>query len=290
MNNLSDIREIKQLLSRHGFVFSKALGQNFLIDDSVCPKMAELSGIDSNSCVLEIGTGIGVLTAQLAKRAKKVVSLELDKRLFPLLKETLKDFDNITLLNEDILKIDLEKLLLDNFQQEELFVCANLPYYITSPVIMLLLESRLPFTSMTFMVQKEAAERLAAPVGSRQGGAITVAVNYYAKTTSLFPVSKASFLPSPKVDSEVIKMDIRKEPPVSLLDEKLFFRMIKSIFAQRRKTALNGISAGLAMSRESVALAIKNASLNEQVRGEALNMEELAILANELYKLIKGKG
>jgi len=187
MQNLTDINVVRDVLSRHGFTFSKALGQNFLINPSVCPQMAECCGADGQG-VLEIGPGIGVLTAELAKRAQKVVSLELDKRLLPVLAETLADFDNVTIVNDDVLKVDLRALLEEHFAGMEVCVCANLPYYITSPVIMRLLEERLPFCSITVMVQKEAADRLCAPVGSREAGAVTVAVQYYARAEKLFSV------------------------------------------------------------------------------------------------------
>ncbi|MBS7361943.1 MAG: ribosomal RNA small subunit methyltransferase A, partial [Oscillospiraceae bacterium] len=226
MQNLSDISVIKKILSEHGFTFSKSLGQNFLINPTVCPRMAEACGADSDTGVLEIGAGIGVLTAELAKRAKKVVSLELDTRLIPVLAETLGEFSNVEVLNADVLKLDLNKLIDDCFQGMHVAVCANLPYYITSPVIMALLESRIPVDAVTVMVQKEAAARLCAPVGSRDAGAVTVAVNYYAQAEKLFDVSAGSFMPAPKVDSSLIRLNIRKEPPVEVSDEKFFFRVI----------------------------------------------------------------
>ena len=196
MQNLSDISVIKKILSEHGFTFSKSLGQNFLINPTVCPRMAEACGADCDTGVLEIGAGIGVLTAELAKRAKKVVSLELDTRLIPVLAETLGEFSNVEVLNADVLKIDLNKLIDDCFQGMHVAVCANLPYYITSPVIMALLESRIPVDAVTVMVQKEAAARLCAPVGSRDAGAVTVAVNYYAQAEKLFDVSAEELLRS----------------------------------------------------------------------------------------------
>ena len=205
MQDLSNINTIKEILSAHGFTFSKSLGQNFLINPTVCPRMAEACGADENTGVIEIGAGIGVLTAELAKRAKKVVSLELDTRLIPVLAGTLEDFDNVEVLNADVLKTDLHELIASRFAGMRVVVCANLPYYITSPVIMYLLESRIPIDAVTVMVQKEAAARLCAPVGSRDAGAVTVAVNYYADAKKLFDVSAGSFMPAPKVDSSVIR-------------------------------------------------------------------------------------
>ncbi len=285
MQNLSDISVIKKILSEHGFTFSKSLGQNFLINPTVCPRMAEACGADSDTGVLEIGAGIGVLTAELAKRAKKVVSLELDTRLIPVLAETLGEFSNVEVLNADVLKIDLNKLIDDCFQGMHVAVCANLPYYITSPVIMALLESRIPVDAVTVMVQKEAAARLCAPVGSRDAGAVTVAVNYYAQAEKLFDVSAGSFMPAPKVDSSVIRLNIRKEPPVEVSDEKFFFRVIKAAFGQRRKTASNSLSAGLGMPKDKVSAAIAAAGFEPSVRAESLTMQELARLSECLLNM-----
>lgn len=285
MQNLSDISVIKKILSEHGFTFSKSLGQNFLINPTVCPRMAEACGADSDTGVLEIGAGIGVLTAELAKRAKKVVSLELDTRLIPVLAETLGEFSNVEILNADVLKIDLNKLIDDCFQGMHVAVCANLPYYITSPIIMALLESRIPVDAVTVMVQKEAAARLCAPVGSRDAGAVTVAVNYYAQAEKLFDVSAGSFMPAPKVDSSVIRLNIRKEPPVEVSDEKFFFRVIKAAFGQRRKTASNSLSAGLGIPKDKVSAAIAAAGFEPSVRAESLTMQELARLSECLLNM-----
>lgn len=282
MYNLSDINVIKSVLSSHGFTFSKALGQNFIVNDSVCPRMAQEARLDENTGVLEIGAGIGVLTAQLAQRAGRVVSVELDGRLIPVLEQTLEGFDNVEILNADIMKLDLAGLIEEKFHGMRVCVCANLPYYITSPVIMLLLESRLPIDCITVMVQKEAADRLCADVGSRESGAVTVAVSYYSEAKRLFNVSRGSFMPPPKVDSAVIQLTVRKKPPVELTDERLFFSMIKAAFAQRRKTALNAISAGLGKDKAAVASAIARAGLSPDVRAEKLTMEQLAELCENL--------
>ena len=282
MQNLSDISVIRSVLEKHGFNFSKALGQNFLINPSVCPRMAEYSLADENTGVIEIGAGIGVLTAELAKIAKKVVCVELDTRLLPILDETLADFDNIEIVNADVMKTDLKALIEEKFQGMDVVVCANLPYYITSPVITMLLESRLPIKAVTVMIQKEAADRLCTPVGSRDSGAITVCTNYYAEVKQLFNVSRGSFMPAPNVDSTVIRLDIREEPAVKVSDEKKFFKMVKAAFAQRRKTALNSISSGMGISKNQVAEALRNSGLDENVRAEKLTMEELAILCENL--------
>ena len=284
MNNLSDISVIKSVLSRHGFTFSKALGQNFIINPGVCPRIAEEGGAGEGVGVLEVGAGIGVLTAELAKRASKVVCVELDTRLLPVLDETLGEFDNVKIINGDILKVDLHRILEEEFGNMPVVVCANLPYYITSPVIMRLLESRLKIDSVTVMVQKEAAVRLCADVGSKDSGAVTVAVNYYAEAQKLFDVSRGSFMPSPNVDSAVIRLDILKNPPIEVSDEKFFFSMVKAAFIQRRKTASNGISAGMGISKPTVIEAIEAADLSPTVRAEALTMEQLGRLCEELKK------
>lgn len=282
MKNLSDINTIRRVMEKHGVTFNKGLGQNFLVDPGVCPAMAESAGLDKNTCVIEIGPGVGVLTAELAKCAGKVISFEVDRRLLPVLSETLEDFSNVEIINEDIMKADLPALIKEKCAGMKIAVCANLPYYITSPIIMLLLESRLPLTSITVMVQKEAADRLCAEVGSRDGGAVTVAVNYYAESEKLFFVGRDSFLPPPKVDSCVIKLTVREKPPVEVGDEAFFFKLVKAAFSQRRKTAENSISAGLGLPKERVAAALEEAGLERTVRAEKLTMTDFAALAEIL--------
>lgn len=281
--NLSDLNTVRAVLSRHGFSFSKALGQNFLIDGTVCPRMAEAAVCSPEDGVLEIGPGIGVLTAQLGLRAKKVVAVELDKRLLPVLEETLGEFDNIEVVNGDVLKLDLAKLLAEKFVDcKRVSVCANLPYYITSPVIMRLLEERLPLSQIVVMVQKEAAERLCAAVGTREAGAVTVAVQYYAEAERLFSVDRHCFVPSPNVDSAVMRLSVREQPEFSVKDEKFFFKLVKSAFAQRRKTAQNGISAGLGLPKEQVAEALEQIGLQKDIRAEKMTMADLSALADSL--------
>ena len=282
---LTDINVIKRILGRHGFSFSKSLGQNFLIDETVCPRMAEMGGAQEGTCAIEIGPGMGVLTVELAKRADKVITVELDSRLIPVLAETLSDYRNVEVINADVLKTDLHKLIAENFDGRPVNVCANLPYYITSPILMYLLESKLPVESITVMVQKEAADRLCARVGSRDSGAITVAVNYYAEAEVLFDVGRECFTPSPNVDSCVIRLKVRKEPPVRVQDEEFFFKMVKAAFSQRRKTASNGISSGLGIAKDKVGEALTLSGLSPTVRAEALAMEELALLADNLLKV-----
>ena len=281
MRGLSDIGTIKDILHRHGFTFSKALGQNFLINPSVCPRMAELSGACEGVGVIEIGPGIGVLTNELCQRADKVVAVELDKRLIPVLGETLAEYDNVKVINADVLELDLNKLIEDEFSGMEVVICANLPYYITSPVIMKLLEDKLPITAITVMVQKEAAQRICAPVGSRESGAVTVSVNYYAEPSLQFHVSAGSFMPAPKVDSAVIRLDVRKEPPV-ITDEEKFFRVVKAAFSQRRKVISNSLSSGLKMSKDEINEVLAAANVPSNARAEKLSLDDFAAIAGNL--------
>ena len=285
MERLSDIGEVKRILSKHGFTFSKAMGQNFLINPSVCPRMAEFSGADSNTGVIEVGPGLGVLTNELCKVAKKVVSIELDTRLLPVLEETLAEHDNFRVINEDVMKVDLHKLIEEEFAGMDVVVCANLPYYITSPIIMKILEDKLPIKALTVMVQKEAADRLCAQVGTRESGAVTVAVSYYSKAEKLFSVSRGSFMPAPNVDSAVIKLNVADKPRIDVKDEKLFFKMVKSAFAQRRKTISNSITSGLSLSKDDFKTACENADVSPTARAEALTLEELGRLADAIYDI-----
>ena len=282
MNRLSDIGTIKEILGKHGFTFSKSLGQNFLINPSVCPRMAELSGADKGVGVIEVGPGIGVLTNELCKLADKVVAIELDKRLLPVLDETLSEYDNLKVVNADVLEIDLHKLIEEEFQGMEVVVCANLPYYITSPVIMKLLEEKLPISAITVMVQKEAAQRICAEVGSRESGAVTVSVNFYAQPQMLFSVSAGSFMPAPKVDSAVMRLDVLKTPPVEVKDEKKFFAVIRSAFSQRRKVISNSLSSGLSLSKADVATLLEKSGVPQTARAEKLTLQNFADIANNL--------
>ncbi|MDE6470389.1 MAG: 16S rRNA (adenine(1518)-N(6)/adenine(1519)-N(6))-dimethyltransferase RsmA [Eubacterium sp.] len=281
--NLYDYNTVKRILSKHGFTFSKALGQNFLINPDVCPQMADSLCADGDTGVLEVGPGIGVLTKELCSVAGKVVSVELDKRLFPVLDETLAEFDNLEIINADVMKIDLKQLIEEKFSGcTSVKVCANLPYYITSPVIMTLLESRLPIDEIVVMVQKEAGERLCAEVGSRLAGAVTVAVNYYADSEILFDVNRDSFMPSPKVDSVVIRLKIRKEQIFSVKDEKKLFTVVKCAFSQRRKTALNSISNTMGISKDRLTAVFDELGLDLTLRAEKLTMNDFICIADRL--------
>ena len=281
-SSLSDPGHIKEVLSRHGFHFSKALGQNFLINPGVCPRMAAECGAQGCKGVIEVGPGIGVLTWELSQVAQKVCAIELDSRLFPVLEETLAGRDNVKIIPGDVMKLDLHQLIQQEFGGGPVCVCANLPYYITSPVILRLLEEGLPLTSITVMVQKEAAQRLCAAPGERECGAVSVAVHYRSQPKLLFQVGRGSFLPPPKVDSAVLRLDLRQEPPVSVADEDWFFRVSRAAFAQRRKTAANSLSATLGLPKPHVEQALAAAGAAENVRAERLTLEQLAALANAL--------
>lgn len=280
MNGLSNIGTIKEILGRHGFTFSKGLGQNFLVNPSVCPRMAEECGADSGVGVLEVGPGIGVLTHELCLRADKVVSVELDQRLPEVLAETLAEHKNFKLVSGDIMEIDVRKLIEEEFNGLDVVVCANLPYYITSPIIMKFLEEKLPIKSLTVMVQKEAADRLTAKVGSRESGAVTVAVAYYSAPEFLFNVSRGSFMPSPNVDSAVIKLNISDKPNVEVKNEKDFRKVVKAGFSQRRKTLSNSLSSGLGISKQDANSLIEKANLAPSIRAEKLSLEDFGRLTD----------
>ena len=287
MRNLSDIKEVKRILNQHGFQFSKSLGQNFLIDPEVCPRMAEESGVTKEIGVIEVGPGFGVLTQQLALRADKVVAIELDKRLPEVLADTLSDFDNVTVVSGDVMEIDLHNLIAEQFpNHKDIVVCANLPYYITSPVIMKLLEERLPVRSLVVMVQKEAAVRICARPGQRECGAVSVAVQYYAEPEILFDVKRDSFFPAPNVDSAVMKLDVRSAPPEVLadLDQKAFFRVVQAAFSQRRKTVCNSLSSGLSLPKDAVKALLADAGIPETARAEQLTMEQFGALCRAVER------
>lgn len=280
MDPLTNRAVIRSLMERHGFTFAKSLGQNFIVNPSVCPRIAREGGAGPGVGVIEIGPGIGVLTAELARRADKVVCVEIDSRLIPILEETLSEFSNITVLNADVMKTDLASLIAREFPGMEVVVCANLPYYITSPVLMYILEGRLPIRSVTVMVQKEAAQRICALPGTREAGAVSAAVRYFSEPRMLFPVARGSFYPAPEVDSAVIRLDIRRESAVEVEDEALLFRVIRGAFSQRRKTVLNSLSSALELPRGETAAILERAAIPSTARAEALTLEQFAAIAN----------
>lgn len=281
---LTDISTIRDLCARYDFALSKGFGQNFIVNPGICPRIAEASGIGPGWGALEIGPGIGVLTEQLCKRADRVVAIEVDKRLPPLLAETMAGYDNFKLVLDDVLKVDLRALLAAEFGGKPVAVCANLPYYITSPILMRLLEERLPIRSITVMVQKEAAQRLCAAPGTREAGAISYAVAYYAAPQLLFTVQPGSFFPPPKVTSAVIRLDLHGTPPVRVPngDEAGYFRLIRAAFSQRRKTAANAIANGLSLPKAAVTRALADAGLDVRLRPEQLTLEQFCALQTAL--------
>lgn len=286
MMNLTDMQAVKRLLSKHGFHFSKKLGQNFLIDPSVCPRIAEYGNASADYGVLEIGPGIGTLTQQLAANAKCVTAVELDTRLFPILEETVGEFDNLHLIHGDILNYDIPQLLEQEFSGLPVAVCANLPYYITTPILMHLLESGANIDTITVMVQKEVAEKLQAPVGSRASGAITVAVNYYGSVEMLFPVPASSFLPPPKVDSAVIQIRVEQKYTEETKHPKHFFSMVKNGFSQRRKTLVNALTSTMGYDKAMLIQILQDLSLSETIRMEKLDMHQLIALSNRLAESV----
>lgn len=278
LTNLSVIRE---LCDRFGFEFSKTLGQNFLINSAIPPKIADGANIE-NKFVLEIGPGFGCLTKELCKRAKNVVAVELDKTLLPVLNETLSEFSNLEVINDDILNVDISSLC-ERYGKSSVDVCANLPYYITTPIVMSLLENDAPVNSITVMVQKELAKRFVALPGTPDYGAVTASIMYYTKAKTLFGVSAGSFYPAPKVDSAVIRLDVRPENErINVKDKTTFFRVIKAAFAMRRKTLVNNLSQEFGISKQTAAEILKALNISQTVRGEALSPEEFAKIADRL--------
>lgn len=283
--DLYDYNTIKRILTRHGFTFSKELGQNFLIDPSVCPRMAAALEADDHTGVLEIGPGIGVLTKELSAVCGRVAAVELDRRLPDVLAETLADCSNVQVVPGDVLQMDLQALFADQFAGcGRLQVCANLPYYITTPVLMRLLESELPIERLVVMVQLEAAKRLCAPLGTRDCGAVSAAVEYYTQAEILFEVGRESFYPSPNVDSAVIALTRRQQPPVQVTDEGYFFRVVKGAFLQRRKTLANSLNAALGVPKAELTALFQSLGLSATARAEQLTMSQMAALANALYE------
>ena len=268
------------------FKKKKQYGQNFLTNSAIPKRIAEESGINKEDCVIEIGPGFGILTRELSAVAKKVVAIEIDTELMDILPEKLSDCDNVKIINSDILKIDIRKLIKEEFDGENICVCANLPYYITSDIVMTLLEGEYGFKTITVMVQKEVAERFCSKAGDDNYGAITATIGYYASVKRLFTVKAGSFDPKPKVDSAVIRFDVYKEPPVTPKDKRIFFKVIKAAFAQRRKTLANSLSSffGNELTKQQITDIIKNTGLSDTIRGEELDISKFSIISDFIAK------
>lgn len=278
--------ETKFLMKKYGITANKKLGQNFLIDDNVIKQIVESSYLTSEDLVIEIGPGLGTLTKELLEKAGKVICIELDNRMISILKDRFFMYKNFEIINEDVLKVDLERLIKENKENGQIKnvkIVANLPYYITTPIIMKLLEEKLDIESITVMIQKEVADRLAEIPGGKNGGAITYTVYYYAKAEEILTVPNYSFIPEPEVESEVIKLTLRKEPVIEVADEKKFFELIKVSFMQRRKTFLNAISnSTLNISKEKIERILKDLNIDTRVRGEALSIEKFAEISKRI--------
>lgn len=274
---------MKDILDKYGFKFSKNLGQNFLIDGNIINNIADTAELDENSGVIEIGPGFGTLTQVLCKKAKKVVAIEVDKSLENVHKETL-NYDNIKIIYEDFMKVDVDKLIEEEFQGMDVKVVANIPYYITTPIIMKILEERYKISKIVVMVQKEVAQRLNSKPGSKEYGAITLAVQYRADTNIAMIVPNTVFMPRPKVDSAVIEFNILKKPRIEVIDEKMLFAVIKASFGQRRKTIINGLSNNLKLSKDLVKEVLERAGIDPGIRGETLSLQEFGIISDEMSK------
>lgn len=280
------------MVENTNFKKKKQYGQNFLTNPAIPRKIAEESGVTGECGVIEIGPGFGILTNELCKIAKKVVSVEIDSELIPILKEKTAGLDNLTIINQDILETDIAGLIADEFPAMPVCVCANLPYYITTPIIMKLLEGRYGFESITVMVQKEVSDRLCAKSGSENYGAITASINYYASVKRLFTVSAGSFSPPPKVDSAVVRFDLYKQPPVNVLDEELLFKIIKAAFSQRRKTLTNSLHSNLNcfFTKSELCDILTLIGVDANARGEELSIGVFAALTNAIYKFLHKNG
>lgn len=280
-NRLYSPKVMKEVLERHGFKFSKGLGQNFLTDGNIIDKICDGSEINDEDYCLEIGPGIGVLTQGLCERARKVVAIELDDRLLPILNETLEEYDNFEVIHGDVLKVDLEKIFEEKFENKKVKIAANLPYYITTPIIMKFLESKLNVDKIVVMVQKEVALRMKSEPGSKDYGALSVAVQYYSDPKIIANVPSTVFIPKPNVDSAVIMLDVYDEPKVKVQNEKILFEVVKGAFGKRRKTLTNALSScSLGISKEFTRNMLENLGFDPNIRGERLSIEEFAKISN----------
>ncbi len=283
MANLGIPSNTIEVLQKYNFNFQKKFGQNFLIDTHVLEKIIDASEITKDDCVLEIGPGIGTMTQYLAESAREVIAVEIDKALIPILGDTLKEYNNVTIINDDILKVNINKIVEEKNNGQPIKVVANLPYYITTPIIMGLFESHVPLKSITIMVQKEVADRMQVGPGTKDYGALSLAVQYYAKPEIVANVPPNCFIPRPNVASAVIRLTRYEEPPVKAEDERFMFNLIRASFNQRRKTLVNGLqNGGLGLTKEAILSALEQMNLPATIRGEALTLEQLAQLSNIL--------
>lgn len=284
----SSLEDTKFILKKYNLSANKKLGQNFLIDDDIIQNIIDAAELKETDLVIEIGPGLGTLTSKLLEKAGKVIAIELDEKMLKVLNDRFSLYNNFILINNDVLKVDLNKIIEENLEQlKSVKIVANLPYYITTPIIMKLLESKLKIETITVMVQKEVADRITATPGDKLSGAITYSVDYYAKAEEVVFVSKSCFMPSPEVDSAVIKLEIRKEPKVNVLNEEMFFKVIKTSFMQRRKTLINGLmNSGIIKDREKLNAILKEANIDSNIRGEKLTIEQFANLSNLIYETI----
>ncbi|WP_085504830.1 16S rRNA (adenine(1518)-N(6)/adenine(1519)-N(6))-dimethyltransferase RsmA [Thalassobacillus devorans] len=290
MNNQKAIAtptRTKEILEQYGFSFKKSLGQNFLIDANILENIVRYAGVDERSGAIEIGPGIGALTEQLARHAGRVVAFEIDQRLVPILEETLSPYDNVSVINKDILEADVHEVIKTNFEPgQSLKIVANLPYYITTPILMKLLMERLPVDNITVMIQKEVADRMAASPNTKSYGSLSIAVQYYTEAKVVMNVPKTVFMPQPNVDSAVLQLVLRDVPPVQVTDEDFFFSTVQATFGQRRKTLMNNLSRHFKgeLEKDQIRETLANIGIEPSRRGESLTMEEFAVLANAFYE------
>lgn len=286
MATLGNGKKTAEIIEKYRFSFQKKFGQNFLIDSNILEKIVDSAELTEQDCVLEIGPGIGTMTQYLAEQAREVIAVEIDKNLIPILEETLGDYDNVTVINEDILKVDINHIVQERNGGRPIKVVANLPYYITTPIIMALFEKHIPLQNITIMVQKEVADRMQVGPGTKDYGALSLAVQYYSKPEIVARVPASCFMPRPNVDSTVIRLERYDEPPVEVADESYLFAVIRASFNQRRKTLVNGLTnaGNLGVSRPDVEKVLAEMELSPTVRGETLTLEQFAELSSRLYR------
>ncbi|WP_078414553.1 16S rRNA (adenine(1518)-N(6)/adenine(1519)-N(6))-dimethyltransferase RsmA [Priestia abyssalis] len=289
LKDIATPKRTKEILDKYGFTFKKSLGQNFLIDTNILHRIVDYAEVTEQTGAIEIGPGIGALTEQLAKRAKKVVAFEIDQRLLPILKDTLSPYPNVKVIHQDILKADVHNMMASEFEDvEDLMVVANLPYYVTTPILMKLLEEKIPVRGIVVMLQKEVADRIAAKPGTKDYGSLSIAIQYYTEAETVMVVPKTVFNPQPNVDSAVLRLIKRPEPVVKVKDESFFFSIVRASFAQRRKTILNNLTSNLSFGKEkkqAIEQTLYEVGVDPKRRGETLSIEEFAVLSDALYEI-----